>query len=93
MPLLHDELRRQLTERFEREIQFPVSLHFFTQRQSVLSVPAEECPACREAHMLVEEVAALSKNLKLEIHDFVAETGEARRLGVEHISVNGRVGQ
>jgi thiol-disulfide isomerase/thioredoxin len=85
MPLLNDDLRRQLTDFFRRGLKDPVTLHFFTQKSSVLSIPAEECETCREAHELLNEVVGLSDKLKLETHDFVADEEEAKRLGVERI--------
>ncbi len=85
MPLLNDDLHRQLTDVFTRGLHDPVTLHFFTQKSSVLTVPAEECQTCREAHELLNEVTALSDKLKLETHDFIADAEEASRLGVERI--------
>jgi alkyl hydroperoxide reductase subunit AhpF len=85
MPLLNDNIRRQLTDLFTRDLQDAVTLHFFTQKSSLLSVPAQECPTCRDAGELLNEVTALSDKLRLETHDLVADAEEARRLGVERI--------
>jgi alkyl hydroperoxide reductase subunit AhpF len=66
-------------------MQDPVTLHFFTQKSSLLIVPSQECYTCRDAGELFNEVTSLSDKLKLETHDFLAEADEAKRLGVERI--------
>jgi alkyl hydroperoxide reductase subunit AhpF len=78
-------MRGQLRELFSRQMQDPVTLHFFTQKSSLLIVPSQECHTCREAGELFSEVTSLSGKLTLETHDFLAETDEAKRLGVERI--------
>ncbi len=85
MPLLNDDIRRQLTDLFMRGLPDPVMLHFFTQKSSLLSVPSQECHTCQEAGELLVEVTALSDKLKLETHDLVADAELARSLGVERI--------
>jgi hypothetical protein len=85
MGLLSEDLRRQLTKLFNREMQDPVSLTFFTQKSSLLSIPSQECHTCQEAGELLNEVTALSNKFKLETHDLLAEADAARRLGVERI--------
>ncbi len=85
MALINDDIRHQLTDLFTRDLQDPVTLHFFTQKSSLLSVPSQECHTCQEAGELLGEVTALSDKLKLEIHDLLADAEEAKRLGVERI--------
>ncbi|MBI5143276.1 MAG: FAD-dependent oxidoreductase [Nitrospirae bacterium] len=55
-----------------------VRLVFFTQQEP-------PCPACREQRLILEEVAALSERLTLEIHDFVADGRMAARYGIDKI--------
>ncbi len=85
MSLLNTDLQHKLSNLFGKGLANPVTLHFFTQGVSVLSVPSLECDTCQEAGELLTEVTALSNNLKLETHDFVAEADLAKRLGVERI--------
>jgi glutaredoxin-like protein len=73
MAILSERDRNIITQRFDKELVDDVKLVFFTQHESVLVVPGQECPACREQHELLNELAALSPKLHLEVHDFVAE--------------------
>ena len=52
-----------------------VRLIYFTQRESPLFVPRLECETCKDTRVLLEEVADLSDKIKLELHDFVADSG------------------
>ena len=55
MPLL-DDIRRQLTDLFRRGLQDTVTLHCFTRKTSVLTIPSLECHTCQEAGELLKEV-------------------------------------
>lgn len=89
MPLLGDKERKQITDIFNAQLKEPVTVHLFTQRESPLALPtpapAIECYTCRETSELLEEVKALSSNVKLQVHDFVKEAAEAQRMGVDKI--------
>jgi alkyl hydroperoxide reductase subunit AhpF len=62
-----------------------VRLIYFTQRESPLFIPGHECETCKDTRTLLEEVAALSDKIKLEVHDFVAESQLAREYAIERI--------
>lgn len=83
MTLLDDDVRRQLRDAFA-DLQEPVKLVLFTQGKPGPG-PALECDYCAETRQLLEELAALSDKLSLEVRDFVAEADTARRLGVDKI--------
>lgn len=85
MPLLNDDIRRQLIDLFTGGLQNPVTLHFFTQKNSVLTVPSLECQTCHDAGELLKEIADLSDKLKLETRDLIGDAEEAKRLGVDKI--------
>jgi len=76
-----------------------VRLIYFTQRESPLFIPGHECETCKDTRTLLEEVAALSDKIKLEVHDFVAESQLARDYAIDRIpalvitadSVKGRI--
>lgn len=88
MALMSDEDRGFLQKHFQQELQQPVKIHYFTQRQSPLVIPGvqvQECAYCKETHQLLEEITSLSPNLQLEVHDFVAEAQLAQTLGVDKI--------
>lgn len=46
MGLLSTNMRSQLANVFSRELQDPVTLHFSTQKSSLLIVPSQECCTC-----------------------------------------------
>ena len=76
-----------------------VHLIYFTQRESSLFIPGHECETCKDTRTLLEEVAALSDKIKLEVHDFVAESQLAQGYAIDRIpalvitadSVKGRI--
>jgi len=76
-----------------------VHLIYFTQRESPLFIPGHECETCKDTRTLLEEVAALSNKIKLEVHDFVAESQLAQEYAIDRIpalvitadSVKGRI--
>jgi glutaredoxin-like protein len=85
MPLLRDEDRRQLEQIFSGRLVDPVTLVLFTQHESPLIVPAQECQTCRETRQLLEELAQITDKIQLEVKDFVRDGEEARRLGIDNI--------
>jgi len=62
-----------------------VRLIYFTQRESPLYIPGHECETCKDTRTLLEEVAALSDKITLEVHDFVAESQLAQEYGIDRI--------
>jgi glutaredoxin-like protein len=55
----------------------PVTIVHFTQKF--------ECGSCAGTHQLLEETAALSDKLQLEVYDFVADQAKADELGIERV--------
>ncbi len=80
MTLLNEQVRREVREALAAMTE-PVKIVLFTQQEG----GALECDFCRETRQLVEEVAALSDKLSVEVHDFVAEESLARELGIDKI--------
>jgi alkyl hydroperoxide reductase subunit AhpF len=62
-----------------------VRLLFFTQRDSPLIIPGEDCATCKDTRALLQEVAALSGKLHLEIHEIRPGDEVAREHGIERI--------
>jgi len=62
-----------------------VHLIYFTQRESPLFILGHECETCKDTRTLLEEVAALSDKIKLEVHDFVAESQLAQEYAIDRI--------
>ncbi len=62
-----------------------VKIILFTQRESPLYIPGLDCETCRDTRLLLEEVAALSQKLHLEVHDFDEGSDLAREYGITRI--------
>lgn len=52
-----------------RVVTQPVRLVFFTEGSSGLIIPGRECRYCGETQRLLEDVAACSDHVTLEVHD------------------------
>ncbi len=76
MALLRDKDREEIREALE-DLPADVTLLYFTQDF--------ECDYCGETRMLLEELAALSARLTLEVRDFKADADLAARHGVDKI--------
>ncbi len=83
IPLRDQEIIR---EKFAQELAGAVKLDHFTQRSSALYIPGrEECPTCDDTRQIMEELAALSDKVTLEVHEFAQEYEAAARMGVDKI--------
>jgi glutaredoxin-like protein len=76
MALIQDREKAKVREILGR-MDRPVRLVNFTQEL--------ECQYCRETRLLLEEVAALSDKLTLEVHDFLVEKAKAEGYKVDKI--------
>ncbi|MCB0025079.1 MAG: glutaredoxin, partial [Caldilinea sp.] len=80
MAILNDEIQNQVREVLA-ELDAPVKLVVFTQGEG----GALECAMCAETRGLIEEVAALSAKISVEIRDFVADSEVAETYGIDKI--------
>jgi alkyl hydroperoxide reductase subunit AhpF len=85
MALLRDEDAAKLREIFDERLTGDVTLVHYTQKESRLVVPTSQCPSCRDAKALLEELSATSDRITLEEHDFAEELAEAEAGGVDKI--------
>lgn len=85
MAIIPQQDQEYLKDLFAEKLEHPVTLRFYTQRQSVLSVPGQECGTCADTHALLNELVALSDKLTLDVHDFFAEQEQAKAEGIEEI--------
>ncbi len=89
MSLLNDAVRDATRKKFEAELVKPVKLLHFSRESSPLVLPEsmrdEECPFCDETRKLLEEVAALSDKVGLEIVDVKADPARAEAYGIHMI--------
>lgn len=80
MTILSAEVQEQIREALA-QLAEPVKLVVFTQGEG----GALECDFCAEMRQLIEEVAALSSQLTLEVRDFVRDAEVAEVYGVDKI--------
>jgi glutaredoxin-like protein len=83
MSLLNEEVQQQVREALA-SMTAPVKVVMFTQGASETSV-ALECEMCTESRQIVEEVAALSDKISVEVRDFVADAEMARQYNIDKI--------
>jgi len=83
MPLMNDQIRNDVKAMLA-DLDAPVTFKVFTQEF--------ECQYCRETRELVEEVAALSGKLSVEVYDFVKDKAVADGLGIDKIPAVAIVG-
>jgi glutaredoxin-like protein len=76
MPLLDDKTRNDVTAMLD-EMGGSTRILMFTQEF--------ECQYCRETRDLVEEIAALSDDVSVEVYDFVDDAEKAEAYGVDKI--------
>jgi glutaredoxin-like protein len=79
MSLLTPEIQTQIRAAFA-PLEAEVKLVLFTQGEGALA-----CDFCTETQNLVEEVAALSEKITVEVRDFVKDTEVAEVYGVDKI--------
>ena len=80
MALLNEAIQKQVRQVFN-QIKYPVRLLVFTQGEG----GALECQMCQDNRQLVEEVAALSDKVSVEIYDFDGDAKIAKQHGVDKI--------
>ena len=85
MALIAEDDQQYLRDLFAEKLVHDVTIRFYTQRTSPLTVPSQECETCRDTHQLLEELVALSDKLTLDVHDFYAEREQAAAEGIDEI--------
>ncbi len=85
MPLISDKDRKTLQTIFTQRLKDEVDITYFTQHDSKLSVPSQECEYCKETRELFEEISELEPRFHLDVKDFVGDEQLAEQLGVERI--------
>ena len=76
MALIQESQQEQLKDRF-KELDGNVKLIVFTQEM--------ECQYCKETRQLMEEVAALSDKIAVEVYDFVSDTDKVKKYKIDKI--------
>jgi glutaredoxin-like protein len=76
MPILSEVVQKKTSEMLSK-VANPVKLVLFTQEM--------ECQFCREARSVVEELAALSDKLSVEVFDMVKDSAKAAEYRVDKV--------
>jgi glutaredoxin-like protein len=75
-----------LRTHLDTKLEGPVTLDLFIEPRSAILVPGRpECEFCEETRALLEDVAALSDQITLKIHDVRTESDLARDMGVSRV--------
>ena len=77
MSILREDLKAKVSRIFTENLEGEVKIRYFTQEF--------ECDFCKETRMLLQELAALSQKIRLEVYDFVADAEKAKEFGVDKI--------
>lgn len=75
-----------LRSHLEKKLEGPVTLDLFIEPKSAIIVPGRpECELCEETRALLEDVASLSDQITLAVHDVRTEPDLARESGVSRV--------
>jgi len=85
MGLISEEQKQRLKEEFERSLKDDVRVLVFTQET--------ECPFCKEARELAEDVASVSNKFKVEVYDFVKDYQRATEYRIDKVPVIAVIGK
>jgi alkyl hydroperoxide reductase subunit AhpF len=75
-----EEVRKRLAA-----VARPVRLVYFTEGRSGLVIPGRECPYCAETQRLLEDLAACSDRLTLEVHDRFSDPAPFAAFGITRV--------
>ena len=76
MSLIQESQQEQLKDRF-KELDGSVKLTVFTQEM--------ECQYCEQTRQLMEDIAALSDKIAVEVYDFVSDSDEVQKYKIDKI--------
>ena len=85
MPVLQEQARNAIRQRFETDLKRDVSIRLYTRLNNLLYIPGRECASCEPTRQLLEEVCALSDHVDLQVIDFYGDPAGALALGVDRI--------
>jgi len=75
-----------LRAHLEKRLAGPVTVDLFIEPKSTIVVPGRpECELCEETRALLEDVASLSQQITLTVHDVRAESELTRETGVSRV--------
>ena len=84
MALISPAEASKVSDYFRERLPNPVTIDLFTEKKSLLFVPGRrECEYCEETEQLLGEVAALSDQIRLNVHDLRKDPGAGDAFGIE----------
>ena len=86
MAIISDQDQEFLRKHFEENITSSVEIIMFTQRSSPIIIPGKEpCETCEQTEELLKEVAELSDNIDLTVHDIASPATQAAAHGIDRV--------
>jgi alkyl hydroperoxide reductase subunit AhpF len=87
MTALSDGQKEQVRKLFLENLDKPVTIILFTQREASLPVPGgtHVCETCAQTEEILRNISELNSKLDLRIYDLVSEQVMARQYGIEEI--------
>ncbi|HKQ06291.1 MAG TPA: thioredoxin family protein [Blastocatellia bacterium] len=86
MTFIADKDQQTIRQHFEAHLAGDVEMVLFTERESPIIVPRlQPCETCKDTEALLAEVAALSDQLTLTVHDLQAARDEAAAYGIDRV--------
>jgi len=83
MSILDEKVKEQVKDMF-KDLKNSVKLIVFTQ-DSLISIPGLECETCKDNRLLMEEVAALSEKIDIDVFDFVKDKQKVEEYRIDKI--------
>ena len=83
MSILDEKVKEQVKDMF-KDLKNSIKLVVFTQ-DSLISIPGLECETCKDNRLLMEEVAALSDKIDIEVFDFVKDKQKVEEYKIDKI--------
>lgn len=92
MAFLNDQDATYVRNLFAQELQHDVTLEFFAPSTGGLALPGQDWETAEYTRQILEEVAALSPKISLNVHSLVAEPDAASTFGIARTPATAIVG-
>ena len=84
MGFLSSTDRAEIQKMFD-SLERDVKMVYFTERESLIVIPGRGCASCKDTQALLEEVAALSERLSLDVQEYTPDGDAAGESGIDKI--------
>jgi glutaredoxin-like protein len=85
MPLVPAEDAVNLRAYLQKHLRGPVTIDYFTRPEAEGSGPGRECATCALTGTLLEELAALSDRITLNVHDVSRDDPAVSTMGIDRV--------